>query len=544
MKKNYIIAILTFFGLSTIWSESNRLFAQDKQADFNIGKGNTVYSIESCGEDEFYVIYGDKPSAFGGLVSKFHTMKFDKNLKPAWTNPISIKVGNSSCDFIYSYTNPADKKTTSYLYDVSIVSYMQGVTGVIGPVGQGEFLQVLQDGTTKAKETEIPKKELQNLVAVFADINGLNIITLNGDKEYPTGKMNWYVYSHDQLKMTKKNIVLPLPPRIDKEYSADWWLNQVSSDGLYFSYISYKNKKAKESGSILTCYVIKVNTEGKPGNIINIDMNCDKYNMVPACYTRKSFLSVSGGPSFFVDWRHSPDFNVFLPHLKKYVNNISTSNDFALLDVMGVRVDENNNRIYTIIALNDEIKVDRDGNPEAMSQGLTGASYPIKSFKAAAYDMAGKKINQAIVDCKQLAADPGGTMGGTDNKSYDANNVNLTLLQNNEGIVYKAISNGNGCIFLLNKDGEIEKQSKFELFSYKAHMVKSYKDIYPAFYTTIKDFETSPYMNIKSPEVQFFNKTKGDSKPNASYLSLKSGDIFAILDSKNDVVKFSYFNKK
>lgn len=504
MKRIYLF--FTIAG-AIICSQNNRLFAQDKQVDFKLGSGGIIYNLTTCGDDDFFLVYGKQ------LLSKDakkNIMKFDKNLQPVWKDPITITGATSGGIDIYSYTNPIDKTTIGYLF------------------GAEQFLQVLSDGTTKAKKTNIPAKELELIVAVFTDVSGLNIITLNGAKEFPTGNMNWYIFSHDQLNMTKKNIILPLPSGIDKDNESEWWLNQVASDGLYFTYVSYKNK-VKQPGSILSCNVVKVNSSGKPGNIINVDMNHDKYIILPAYYTQSLLLTAMPPIVSGTVWQHSSNFNVFRPYLKKYSSTIYADDAY-----LGVQVDGNNNRIYTVIGINGDADVDRDGIP-----GISGGkAYPIKSFEATTFDIAGKKINQSVVDFQI------GPAGSQDNRDYSANTISLTLLQNNEGLICKAINNGKGSVFSVDKEGKVAKQNKFELLSYKQMTGQRYKDQYNAFYTTMKDFENSPYIkNIKSPEDQFLNKIDKKERPTVLYLSLKSGNLFANWDSKNELVKLIYFNK-
>lgn len=544
MKKNYIIALLTLLGLSAIYSLNNRLFAQDKQEDFKLGSGIIVYKIAPCGDEDFFIEYGKTYTNVGGIAlgvvplefqkDTRSIMKFDKNLKPAWKEPINITKGTLAGVDFFSYTNPIDKTTISYLYDVTEKSYYEGITNVYGPVGAEEFIQVLPNGSNKAIKTGIPKKELQSIVAVFTELNGFNIITLTGDKKNLTGNMNWYVFSHDKLTMTKKNIVLPIPTGINKDNESKWWLNQATPDGLYFSYISHKNK-VKAPGPILSCNIIKVNSSGKPGNLITLDLNYDKYSMMPAYYSKKIFMS--SVPSIYktVKWRHNSNFSLFLPRIIQYISTSSYSDGDTY---MGVQVDATNNRIYTIIAGNNEFKVIKDGSPDYLNSFLSHA-YPIKFFEASVYDMTGKKINQSIVDYT-LAPE-----NSQDDMDYTGNIVSLNLLQNNEGIVFKALNNGKGYIFSVNKDGKVETQNKFDLFSYKEGNGQRYKDLYPAFYTTKKDFENSPYIigNLKSPETIFCNKMDKKVKPEILFLSLKSGNVFAIFDSKNDLVKLAFFNK-
>lgn len=490
MKRIYLFFTIT--GL-IICSQNNRLFAQDKQVDFKIGSGGFVYTIAPCGEDDFFIVYGKQLLS---KQAKKNVMKLDKNLQPVWKAPVVITGASVGGVDIYSYTNPADKITISYLFGAEV------------------FLQVLPDGTTKAKKTDIPAKELENIAAVFTDSNGLNIITLNGDKKYPTGNMNWYLFSHDQLTMTKKNIILPLPSGIDKDNESGWRLNQVAANGLYFSYVSYKNN-VKEPGSILFCNIIKVNDTGKPDKIINIDMEHDKYIMIPARYIQ-----------------NNPNLSVFRPFLFES-DGIFTDNSY-----MGVQVDEINNRIYTIIITNDDLKVDRDGKAECIRDIRGLKPYSLNEFEITVFDMTGKKIRQSIIDRKVDA------INFSNYWAYQSRDIILNLLQNNEGIICKAKDIDNGYIFSVDQDGKTGKENKFEPFAYKKTTAPFYNDVYSATYTTMKDFENSPYIrNIKSPEVQFFNKMDKKAKQTVSYLSLKSGDIFFDWDSKNDLVKLSYFNK-
>lgn len=494
MKRIYLfISVLS----SLICSQNNKLLAQDKQTDFKLPSGGIVYNVAPCGDDDFFVVYGKQLLS---KQAKKDVMKFDKNLQPIWKNPITITGASIGGVDFYSYTNPTDNTTISYLF------------------GAEQFLQALPDGTTKAKKTDIPPKELENIAAVFTDLNGLNIITLNGDKKFPSGNMNWYVFSHDQLNKTKKNIILPLPSKIDKEndYSISYWrLNEVTPNGLYFTYVNYKNTIKETDRSILSCYIIKIDKSGKAGDMITIDLNKNRYNILPINYVQ-----------------NTPDLKVFPKNPMYYDSNLNGSYFYYDNAFMDIEVDEKNNRIYTIIAINDEFKTNKYG------LGDNTHDLPIQSFEVNIFDLAGKKINQSTLDYKATK------LKGNDDWGYIANLVSLSFLKNEEGLTCKAINNGNGNIYVLNKDGKVEKQNKFGLFTYEQMTAHFYKDVYAnSTYTTMKDFENSPYMNIKSPEVQFFNKMDKNAKPTILYLSLKSGNIFAAWDSKNDLVKLAFFSK-
>jgi hypothetical protein len=501
MKKLDIFLLVLCFVLCLNY---NSIYAQDKQVDFDLGNNGTMYNISPCGEDNFYIVYGKM------LLSKNaekNLMKFDKDLKEAWTKPVVFTGAQLGSVSIFSYTNPSDKTTTSYIY------------------GGEQFLQVLSDGTSKEKKTVIPEKELESVAAVFTDSIGLNIITLTGEKDYPTGSMKWYTYTHDQLTKKEKTITLAQPPDIDDKNESGWRLNCIASSGLYFTYVSYKNDTKETTKPILACNVVKVDYTGKSGSITTIDLPADKYNIIPAFY-----------------YTNYSDFSVFLPKEftsstsqtstgTSHVSYFSTDNAY-----LGVVIDEKSNRIYTCYATNDNLKVSDKGSPKTES---LGKGYMIKKLNFTVCNLDGSDTTQSKLN---FIATP---LEAIDECSYAGNQIDLYLLPGNEGLICKAVNNANGYIYALNNKGKQIEQKKIELFYYKMLGNKFISDKFSSIYTSLKDFESSAYyLDTKSLLIQYFNKLDDKKQRYVLYFSLKSGELLAQWDGKEDKVKLNFFNKK
>jgi hypothetical protein len=503
MKKFY----LSFTVIGLLFCFLNlKSVAQDKSLDFAIGSNGIIYNITPCGDDNFYIVYGKM------LLSKNaakNLMKFDKDLKEVWTKPVVFTGAKVTEGIdIYSYTKPADKTTTSYVF------------------GGEQFIQVLSDGTTKEKKTEIPEKELESVAAVFTDSIGLNIITLTGEKELATCSMNWYTYTHDQLTRKVKTIKLTLPTDIDDKNESGWRLNCVTPTGLYFYYVSYKNDTKETTRPILACNVVKVDYTGKTGDITTIDLKAEKYNIIPAIYnTNYSNLTVNL-PRVFTSASSQTSTGT------SHVSYFSTDNAY-----LGVVIDEKAKHIYTCYASNDELKVSDKGNPKT---DALGRSTLMKKLNINVFDLSGSDISNSTLDFTPT------TLEAHDECSYAGNSIDFYLLPGTEGLVCKAVNNSNGAVYAVNNKGTLIEKNKIELFFYKMLGNKFTSDKFSANYTSLKDFESSAYFlgTLKSPVYQYFNKLDEKMKRYVYYVSMKSGELLVQWDGKEDNLKMNFFNKK
>lgn len=199
-------------------------------------------------------------------------------------------------------------------------------------------------------------------------------------------------------------------------------------------------------------------------------------------------------------------------------------------------MDEKSNVIYTAVASTDELKVDGKGHPKLRS---LGRAYLIKNFTILTFDLSGKKLNESTLDYTATELE------ATDNCSYAANDILLCPLPNNEGLVCQATNNDNGYIYACDNTGAAKKQNKISLFTYKYMMAKYTVDVFSCLYTSMKDFESSPYnLGTKSPVYTFFNKLDEKEKKGVTFLSLKSGYLLTKWDGKEDAIQLNFFNKK
>ena len=130
MKKIYFLFAITGLVMCLLNFES---FAQDKSVDFSLGSNGFVYNVSACGDNNFYMVYGKQ------LLSKKapkYLMKFDKDMKEVWKQPITFSGANEI--EIYTYIKPSDSTMTSYLF------------------GSEQFLQVLPDWNYKRKSNRYP----------------------------------------------------------------------------------------------------------------------------------------------------------------------------------------------------------------------------------------------------------------------------------------------------------------------------------------------------------------------------------------------------
>ncbi|MCB0476356.1 MAG: hypothetical protein KDC69_11815, partial [Flavobacteriaceae bacterium] len=402
---------------------------------------------------------------------------------------------------VFPYTNPVDHTTSEY-----IVRY-------------NDFYRILPDGTIEELDIQIPEKELKRkLAATFTDANGLNIITMVGDETYPSGTLNWYTYSHSDLTLTKREISLPLPINIDKDNESGWRLKEATDSGLYFYYVSYKNKVKDETRPILTCHVIHVNPDGKAGDMINIDLGLKEYTIIPIDYNADVFTNLI----------------TYQPVLYNTgINGGGTAYSIPTdLAYMGIKIDESSKRIYTVVALNNEIKISKDGTAGGR------ASREVRALSIYAFDFKGEKIYQLPVKYSRPELGPGDNWGG------EAYQININLLPEKEGIICRVLNNGVGNIFAINESGEIIHQIKSKPFIYKKRTVKYQHDIFSSQYYSLNDFMHSPYVvKEKSNVYGCFDKLEEDAKQETYYVSLRDFEVLAVWDEKENMIRLNSFSK-
>ena len=181
--------------------------------------------------------------------------------------------------------------------------------------------------------------------------------------------LNWYTWSHDKLAQRKRTIVLPLPENTDKDNESGWRLNEVTASGIYFCYVSYKNKQKDKNHPILACHVIQVDQNGKAGSMVNLDLEVKDYTMKPLGYAQDVYADlVSVQPPLYNTGPNSG-------------GGYSIPTDNAYLDV---QIDEKAGRIFTVMA--------HIGKAAGMS--LSGATF-FEFVQFTTFDLAGKLIAQS-----------------------------------------------------------------------------------------------------------------------------------------------------
>lgn len=510
--------IICFSLLVTL---SVALFAQDKQVDFELKKCSPSHFL-AAGDDSFFLIGGSlvNKSNAGPVISGLKViLKFNADLKPVWKEPIWVK--NPGITIINGEDNT--KGASVFAYTSSIHN-----TSIDYVTGGKDIVQIMQDGTVKEIEAKIPKKEVNEKAAEFVDANGLNMITIVGDETFPTGSLNWYTFSHENLTQTKRTIKLPMPSGIDKDNESGWRLNEVTSSGLYFYYVSYKNKVADNARPILTCHIVHVDMEGRAEKVIDVDMGVEKYNIFPCGYQQEHYaMSRAINPPIFEPGRNSIETE---RNHSATQFNLPTDNAY-----MGIKIDEAAKLVYTVTASNDELKVDKNGEPK-MSQ----PNYkPVKELDFCIYDFAGKKISQT-----QLKP-PASKLESTDDYSAQGNRIEIKPLPNNEGVICKFINNGNGVIWALNNLGEIIKEQKIKLQTDKYWNEYHHNEVFASPYYSMKHFMSSPYVHKEnSAAYQKFQKLPEKEKNEALFISLKQYELLAVWDPKKNTIHFSTFDKK
>jgi hypothetical protein len=492
MKLTILFITLLCTGLCTV---SSTLFAQDKQVDFEIAhKYYWGISFEASGDNNFFLI---SPK----LMFRHSFLKFDQNLKPMWKEPI-IFTGDMKT---VSYKNPADHSTIHYMIEDNNVT------------------QILPNGTVNKLDTKIPKKEYKQTAAIFTDARGLNILTLTGDKIFPSGSLNWYTFSHDNLSQSKQKINLPLPSGIDEENESDWRLNEVTGSGLYFYYVSYKNDVKDKTRPVLSCHVIHVDMQGKPGKIIDLDPGVENYVVLYADYQQNVYPGLDvDQPSVFKQAVHPNSARASEPDWHP-----PTDNAF-----MGIKIDENTQKIYAVVALNDDLKVTKEGLPKNV--------IAVNAMELSIYDLQGKKLTRTRINNTPTKVE----MKDRDYSSY-SNKMEISALPDSGGVIIKYLRMGNGTFWAVNTQGEIVQEQKIKTYSITKSRLIVNSDLFSSRYYSLKDFKNAPYMaREKSSVYQFFEKLEDKDKDNSFYLSLKDYELFAVWDIKKLTMKLKSFTKK
>ena len=466
----------------------------------------------ASGDSSFY-FEGMENGGIGGIRKS--VFKFNTDLKPIWKEPIVSKEIRLTMNTL-SYKNPVDQTITDYL---------------IG-IGNKTIRQILPNGTVKEQDTKIPKKELDKAAALFTDARGLNLLTIVGDAASSTETMDWYTFSHDNLSQTKRTIRLPEPSgvvidglsglRLNEVAASGWRLNEVAASGLYFYYVSYKIDPKEKGNSTLFCHVIHVDSEGKAGNIINLDFGLSRSAVVPLDYQQDAY----------------PSLSVFSPPLYELRDNGGGRSASAYPNKnahVGIKIDENAKRIYTVVALDDDIKFDN----EARKRAVLGLPQMLRSMKFMIYDLEGKSIGQSPITKQIPNLIPTITYG-----QFAGYTSEFIPLPDNEGVVCKLFNGTAGYLWTINTNGEITQEAKPNSVMYKMFGTKRYIYTFSATYFSQKDFANSPYaLKNSSPIYQFFQKLDDNVKTTTHYLSLKNTEILGVWDSNGNKVTFYSFNK-
>jgi hypothetical protein len=521
MKSITIIHIFLFFFTAN-------LFAQVKQVDYLMPNWYNASRYALSQDNGFFLI--SKHIAMSNNIS-MSILKFDNSLKPVWKKPIIIE-GYSTNPYesvqayMLSYTNPTTKATTDYIVAEDI-------------------LQVLPDGNV-IKNTQIRKKELNEKAAVFTNAEGLHVLTIVGDETFPTGVLNWYTFSHEKMTQTKRTINLPLPSKVDKDKESGWRLNEVTASGLYFYYVSYKNEDNDKSTPIISNNVIHVDLTGKAGNILNMNPGIEKHNILctefqqdiypnltaiePQIYKR-GFNSVTTTRSNYYAY---PANYTGVRQDKKEVNitPYAVPNDNAY---MGIKINENAKRIYTVTALSGANKAQKTSKIT-----LKNTDPPLESLVFSIYDLEGKQIAQSNLK----VAFP--ELLDRDDNTRHAHHIYIQPLPNDEGVICQLTSNGNGLFWVFDNQGQLIQEEKVKLPYLRNE--SNHRSVYahfPTTYTSLKDFKVSPYLlKEKSPPYQFLQEMEEkDKKKKIDYLSLKDKEVIAIWDDRRRKITFHSFSK-
>lgn len=481
--------------------------AQDKTSSLKLDKNSAPEALISHHENSFLLITEESKLVPGltrrNVVSK-SVYKFDADLNPLWKEPIVFKrpgLNLSSMGTVLlstvSWSDPKGKETLDYF------------------IASGECYQVKSNGIASPIVISMDKKEAKHkIAAIFTDARGFNILTAAGDEAFPSGQLNWYTWSHDQLRASKRSITLPLPKDIDKENESGWRLNEVSDSGLFFYYVSYKNEVKDASRPILKCHLAKVDLEGKLLNQLDLDMKAEAYTIMPMGYGQDNYSNLLVA--------HPPLFNTGFNSGRGY--SIPTDNAY-----MGIKIDERTQRIYTVIAKNSSLKVSADG-----TQKIGIMANEVESVHLTTFNLEGQLLFEA----------PPFKVKGDENYSLMNNGIDLLLLPSGEGAVCKIMNGNKGNLWALSTKGEMLQHIKAAPYVYKQTTVERKNYVFASSFYSLNDFAASPYaQNDKSIVFRYFQQKDEKAKKEAMYISLKNKHILTFWDSKENTLHFNVFDK-
>ncbi len=494
------------------------LCAQTKEKTFTFTKNAAFHKVLTSGDNTFIIIDGEglQTYAYYDYLSKIkkvknNVMKYNQDLEPVWKEPVALLSSDFHPFNSFTYTNATTQTTFDYL------------------IGTEQFVQIRPDGSAKEQKTGIPKKEIKNTAAVFTDTNGLNILTIVGDETFPTGTMNWYTFSHENLSLTKRKITLPMPPNTAETKESGfrllsrivpesgWRLNEVTASGLYFYCVSVKNHNNENASPILSAHVIAVDPTGQAKTIINMPSDVKKHNFLAVNYQQDMYLQLSViKPSLYKR-------GMTIIHDPLSGNTIPSDNAF-----MGVKIDANAKRIYTVVTMHSD---------SAKHKGFVGnINMSIAYLRFSIYDLEGQKIEESHLKMTlpRLRADLPADI-------YQK--IDISPMSNTEGVICKFMSLENGFLWAFNNKGEVIAEDKIKPYFYKGSLnIHYYKDIFAAHYASLKDMKDSPYLlKEKSTAYQFFQKLEDKAKQKADYYSLKDYELITVWDANK--IKFYSFNK-
>jgi hypothetical protein len=494
-----IIAFITLFTTHL------GIFAQSKELTLKTEEDVVLYKVAPSGNNHFLAMYG---KALLSKKAKKNVMKYNKDLEPVWKQPIVFTGAELGAYNTFSYTNETTKTTYDYLF------------------GLEQFLQIRPDGSVKEQKTGIPKKEFEKTAAVFTDTLGMNILTLTGDEDFLTGTMNWYTFSHDNLKLTKRKITLPMPPQDEeiqrgllrkKEIESGWRLNEVTASGLYFYCGTYKNNPNDKSEQIFSNYVVHVDPTGKAGSIISLNHNIKRVKTLAVDFQQDIY------PNLAVV---SPPINVWYSN-KKSRYAVASDNAYA-----GLKIDAKSQKIYTVTAIR------KDSLPAKGMRFVTRIEEFVAYLVFNTYNFEGKKLAESHLKFNLPKLER------MDNHEKIAYKIDIIPMSNTEGVVCKLMHNGNGVVWALNSKGEMVEENKIKPNVQKFRATRIYTDVFSAPYFSINDFKNSPYvLKEKSPTYQIFQKLDDKVKKTSTYYSLKDYELMAVWDNKADKIKFYSFTK-
>ncbi len=482
------------------------IFSQDQKITLEIGNNLMLNHLLPDGKTGFFAVC-DRETITRSIVGQW-VMKYDENLQPVWKEPaqfsIAMGFGEVKDDVqMLTFMPENASKTIDYLIDGN------------------NIYQVAAQGVPQKLKIKIPKKEMRELAAAFTTEKGLNVLTIVGDEVFPTGELNWYTIDHNDLAMTQRKIKLPLPTGTDEDNESGWRLNAVTSTGLYFYYVSYKNSVKDDSRSILDCHLVKVDFSGNAGNIVKLATGLEAYTVLPAFYQQYHYSGmVAKAPQL-------------IKHEIRNKSSIMTPNDNAHL---GVYMDENEGRAYLVMANNPDLGVSKKGIPVA--ENIIGTKYPsVRSLTGMAFDLQGKKLGQSTVKIAphKLAA--------TDNYSNDYV-LEIAPLGSKEGFSCKFTSNGKGVLAAFDTNGKLIEEHTVKAHPYFQMTARKYNDAFDTRYFSLAELRKSPYANNEKTKLeQYFQKLNDDDKKNAQSVSTLNQTIIAVTSRKENTINFASFSK-